>query len=338
MHPLFSLTFRILVIPLAISIFISGCGSFSSNVAKLSSGMSRKEVIEIAGSPEDVVKNRAEEALDYKDGIIILRNGKYSYSFLKKDLYFEVNIDALSSRENVGKKAIIFSGDKDISVSDIQFKEFAGFVKELLKNKGYSITNDEKKAETAIFLSYGISEPKIVTRNYTVPVYGMISSGKTKTTSSQTKASASAYGSGTGSYGSYNPYVGSSYGGYNYSARGSAYGIENTEATESTSPEYGVIGTETRQVTITTFTCYLALDAMDLKLYKKQKELKQHWKTVITSTGPSGDLRRVFPVLVTASFDNIDVSTGNILKWVVTEKDPRLSMIMGRIPASTENK
>ncbi len=82
----------------------------------------------------------------------------------------------------------------------------------------------------------------------------------------------------------------------------STYG--NTATVNSTTtytPTYGVTGSTTHTGTYTTFTRYMFIDALDLNEYKKTEKQKQIWKTTVISTGSSGDLRRVVPVLVAAS-------------------------------------
>ena len=49
----------------------------------------------------------------------------------------------------------------------------------------------------------------------------------------------------------------------------------------------------------------MILDAIDLNEYRETEKEVQLWKTTVTSTGTSGDLRQVFPILVAASQEHI---------------------------------
>ena len=52
------------------------------------------------------------------------------------------------------------------------------------------------------------------------------------------------------------------------------------------------------------------------------------WKTIIKSTGSSGDLRRVFPVMIGASYKYFDNNTHKeIFVDITDEKDPRVISI-----------
>lgn len=86
-------------------------------------------------------------------------------------------------------------------------------------------------------------------------------------------------------------------------------------------PTYGVTGSTTNTKTRTSYRRYMFLDAIDVEKYKKTKETIQAWKTMVTSTGSSGDLRRIFPVLVAASKEYFGTNTGQQVKVTLTEND-----------------
>jgi hypothetical protein len=73
----------------------------------------------------------------------------------------------------------------------------------------------------------------------------------------------------------------------------------------------------------------MVLDAVDLDEYKKSKNEVQLWKTTVTSSGSSGDLRRVFPILVGASQQYIGKNTGQKVEVDLYEEDERVSGIKG---------
>jgi hypothetical protein len=78
----------------------------------------------------------------------------------------------------------------------------------------------------------------------------------------------------------------------------------------------------------------VVLDAIDLSEYRKSKKEVQLWKTTVTSTGSSGDLRRVFPVMVTASKPHIATNSGQQIKVKIRENDPNILEIKGQVSAS----
>jgi hypothetical protein len=73
----------------------------------------------------------------------------------------------------------------------------------------------------------------------------------------------------------------------------------------------------------------LVLDAVDLDEYKRTQKALPIWKTTVTSTGSSGDLRLVFPVLVAASVPYIGTNTGKKVDVTIKEDDKLVVQIKG---------
>ena len=79
----------------------------------------------------------------------------------------------------------------------------------------------------------------------------------------------------------------------------------------------------------TTFFRFLILDAVDLEEYRQSEKVIEVWRTTVTSKGSSGDLRRVFPVLVGAAKSYIGTNTGKQIDITLTEQDERVLEIKG---------
>ena len=77
-------------------------------------------------------------------------------------------------------------------------------------------------------------------------------------------------------------------------------------------PSYGVTGYQTKIGTVTTYGRYIKLTAFDYPTFLKHNQLKELWKTVITSTGTNGDLRAIFPLMLKASTPYIASNTKRI--------------------------
>lgn len=204
---------------------------------------------------------------------------------------FHVNIDSLSSKLNQSYKTyILFPGNKDTSPSDLQFQEFSQYINKALVSKGFTPTENIEGAELAIFLGYGIGDPEEHLYSYSIPVYG-----QTGISSAATYGNINTYGN-FGSYYSRTTYT----------------------------PSYGVTGYTSHVGSYVTYFRYVLLTAFDLNEYRKTQKEVQVWKTTITSSGSSGDLRMVFPVLVGASKDYIATNTGQILEVILGESDKRV--------------
>ncbi len=204
---------------------------------------------------------------------------------------FRVNVDSIGSSSENKKSYVLLPGNKDTKVDDLQFKEYASYVNRVLLQHGFALAENFENANVAIFLGYGIGEPQERQYSYSIPTWG-----ETGVSSSST----------TGT-------VSSSYGGY-----GSYSG------TTTYTPTYGVTGATTHTGSYTTYFRFMFLDAVDLEEYKKSKKEIQLWKTTVTSTGYSSDLRRVFPVLVAASKKHIATNTGKKITIELFEVDAQV--------------
>jgi len=209
---------------------------------------------------------------------------------------FQVNVDSISTLEaEVQKKYILLSGLKDVKPTDLQFREYASYVDKALAAKGFVKADDFQDANVAIFLAYGIGNPQKHHYTYSLPVWG-----QTGVSSSTTSGTLSTYGG----YGTY-------------------------RGTTTYTPTYGITGYTSHSGTRITYFRFLVLDAVDLNEYRRSQNTKQIWRTTVTSTGSSGDLRRVFPVLVGASRPYIGINTGKKIKITLTESDKRVIEIKG---------
>jgi hypothetical protein len=73
----------------------------------------------------------------------------------------------------------------------------------------------------------------------------------------------------------------------------------------------------------------MLLDAYDLDIFNKTNQTVQVWRTTETSTGSSGDLRRVFPILVAGSGAYIGKNTGQNVEIILKENDKEVKKIKG---------
>ena len=70
-----------------------------------------------------------------------------------------------------------------------------------------------------------------------------------------------------------------------------------------------------------TYFRFLVLDAIDYDEYKQSQKIVPLWQTIVTSTGSSGDLRSVLPVLVAASKPYIGNNTRKKVNFQMAEDD-----------------
>ncbi len=203
---------------------------------------------------------------------------------------FSVRVDSIGSSSADKKTYQLLPGNKDVKADDLQFKEYAAYVHRALFKQGFVPAESFEKASVGIFLSYGIGEPTEHQYSYSTNTYG-----QTGVSSSRTTGRVSPGGS--------------------------------VSTTTTYTPKYGKIGETSHIGTYTTYSRYMILDAVDLDEYRKSEKEVQLWKTTVTSTGSSSDLRLVFPILVAASSQYIATNTGKKIKVDLYENDAQVKEI-----------
>lgn len=203
-------------------------------------------------------------------------------------LKYTVNINSISAPNIENKKRYaLLPADETLSEGSLQYQEYTNYIDIALQQKGFIKEQNFETADIAIFIKYDISDPETTTSNYSIPTYGETGI-----------ASASSYGT--------------------FDALG------NYSQRTTYTPTYGVTGSRTYQETTTTYHRYLVLNAVDLDEYRKTEKLKQVWNTKIQSSGSDGDLRTIFPFLLTAAKPYLGSNTGKTIEVDIFKNDERV--------------
>lgn len=209
----------------------------------------------------------------------------------------QVGVNSFSRQINeVRKTYILVPGNKNVGINDLEYIEYAKYVERALTNLGLSKEEDAAKADLFIFLAYGVGEPEEHT--YSVPIIGQTGVASQRTT-------------------------------------GSYYNIGNTgfySSRTTTTPQYGVTGYGTK--TAIRFSRYIYITAYDLIEYRNTNKELIIWDTRIASVGSSGDLRKVFPIMLAASLDYIGKDTKGIKEIQIDEYSSAVSLIKGNNPTT----
>lgn len=165
-----------------------------------------------------------------------------------------------------GKTFFIESGDDKVLSTDVEFKEFAGYVSKALELYGAKETIDKKNADICILVTYGIKDESYK-ESIPQPIWGNtgISSIKTKD----------------------NPY-----------GPGTVTEVDHVQ---------GITGYKNIERDVTQFLRVLNIYAYDNKITDKPDML---WKTNVTSSGTSNDLRIILPVMAWTGIGWYGRSTG----------------------------
>jgi hypothetical protein len=203
---------------------------------------------------------------------------------------FYVDVSALRDVQLPEKRTyVVYPGQQGVDPTDLQFREFAAQLDQVLQAKGFTPAAPDARPDLVILLSYGIGEPQM--SYYSYPVFGRISGGTSTFT-------ASTFGSGGGT---------------------------RTAGTISSPTRHGVVGTRTG--TRREFTRWAAVEAVDVEAFAKTQKIAQAWRTTMTSSGASGDLRRVFPVMLAAGQPYIGTNTRQQVRRVLSDESPEVVAI-----------
>jgi hypothetical protein len=209
---------------------------------------------------------------------------------------FSISVDSLASPEASTKKTyLLIPGNDGVTWDDLQFKEYAVYLMRILDAQGYILAKSNEEANLVIILSYGIGDPQIQQYSYSLPTWG-----KTGVSSANTYGTASTYGNTT-----------------------------TLNATTTYTPTYGVTGYNTYSGTTTTFFRYAFITGYDYEKFKETNKQVKLWQTTITSTGASGDLRQVFPVLLGASVPYLATNTGKKVEVSLQENEKVVKAVKG---------
>lgn len=209
---------------------------------------------------------------------------------------FHVVVDSLASPAAQQKRTyLLLPGNNGVTWDDLQFQEYAVYVMRALNAQGFIAAKKTEDADIAIVLSYGIGDPQTTQYSYSLPVWG-----QTGVSSVHTYGTATAYGNSA------------SYSG-----------------TTTYTPTYGVTGYTSHVGTQTTYFCYALITGYDFKAFKETGKQIQLWRTTVTSSGSSGDLRQVFPVLISASVPYLATNTGKQVSVQLYENDKIVRAVKG---------
>jgi hypothetical protein len=190
------------------------------------------------------------------------------------------------------KRYVLHSAVKEIPVDDLYFREHSGYFRQILKQQGYREVQDRESADMVIYFDYGMSGGKVIHHTYTRPVYATVGGETIDVTERRVDAS----------------------------------GKTTSRRTRSVfiPPRDYVVGMTTERETYTLYTAHAVLEAKAIKPGDETKDGRTLWKTIITTTSRSDDLRRLMPMLAIASAPYLGTNTRGVQTVDLGENDPRV--------------
>lgn len=210
---------------------------------------------------------------------------------------FNVDVSGLTSQSaHQYRTYIILPGNKGVTPDDLQFQEYAMDLSRALQADGFVPAKTGDHADVVIALSYGIGDPQAHQYSFALPIFG------------QTGV-ASSYSSGV-------------INGYGNSA--------SYSGTTTYMPKYGITGYMPIRREYTTYFRYVLISAYQLKPLLESKDLVELWQTAIGSTGSTGDMREVYPILIAAAFPYFATDTGKQIHVRLYESDDAVKLVEGQ--------
>ena len=109
----------------------------------------------------------------------------------------KMKVESLSADDSK-KKYVLMPGNKGVSDTNLQYKEFSTYIHRALGRHGFIKADDFDKAEMVILVMYGISKPS--TTITTMPVYGQTGISESTKYGTVTTEGDSKYYTGTTRY------------------------------------------------------------------------------------------------------------------------------------------
>ncbi len=202
-----------------------------------------------------------------------------------------VKVDSIVGSESMPDKTYSwFSGMPKVPQDDLYFREFSNYFRSVLKQQGY-VESKEDNAPVAIYFSYGVSPGKTVQYTTSTPLYDW-------------------YGGDTIVY---------------VQTRDEGGGEVSRTTSTVTTPLYRrMVGVDVDTRSYTVFTSYAVLEAKRYQPGSKPQEMKTLWKTTVSTTSKSNDLRALMPVLAAAAAPYIGIDTGAAKIIKIQKDDPKL--------------
>lgn len=208
---------------------------------------------------------------------------------------YEVEVNSFGEYDMTGKTFVIIPADENIPSSDLEFKEYSGYICKVLATTGAHEINNILDADICILMHYEITNQSY-SETVSVPVWGKTGIKSITTNSfsignSNTSASASVSAYGNTAHGNGNSFTN---------------GISNTTTNTSVNYSYGISGYNNVQRHVDNYLRIINLYAYDNKETENPIML---WKSNIMSDGSSNDIRKIVPYMSYVAMEGVNNNT-----------------------------
>jgi hypothetical protein len=194
-----------------------------------------------------------------------------------------------------GVSYIVLPLEQDVAENSLEFQEYKRYLDRALAAKDFVQAADTSSADIALLFGYGIGDPQTRNYSYSLPVFG-----QTGVSGSTTTGTISTYGSNS-----------------------------TFSGTTTYTPTYGITGYNNISGSTSVYTRHFTVTAYDWQTYLATQEEIVLWQTAVVSTGFSGDLRRVMPIIIAAGQAYLGDDTGQAVSLTLYETDDDVIRIKG---------
>ena len=209
-----------------------------------------------------------------------------------------IEVNSFGEYDMNGKTFVIIPLNNEIDAEDLEFKEYATYIKKILAMLGATESN-KTDADLYIQLQYDITD-KSYQETVSEAVYGQTTvssittnTNTTTTTKTDTKAKVSVYGN-------------TAYG----NAKSEKKKNENTNSTTNVTYNYGITGYKDVQQNVALFQRVMSLYAYENNNAEKPVMV---WKSNLVSSGASDELREIVPAMSYAALGYIAVNANETI-------------------------
>jgi hypothetical protein len=210
-------------------------------------------------------------------------------------LVVQVNAIANPQAKPANPRYVLVNGNAEGREDDLFFREFSAYFVPLLKDKGYQRVNDRAQADLQIVFRFAVSEGRTGVNTFTHPIYETVGGNTITFTNTKTDSS-----------------------GTTTTTKGTVYVPMQTQ----------YVGTVLESQTYTLFTSSVVLEALTLE--KGDKAPTMIWKTMLSSTSDSNDLRAIMPYMAAAAAPYLGSNSGELKDIRFKPDDPKVTAIKAK--------
>ncbi len=206
-------------------------------------------------------------------------------------LTMQVNAIADKNLKPTGMRYVLLNGNTKGQEDDLFFREFSAYFVQLLTNKGYQRVKTRDRADIEIFFRYGVSDGRSGVHTFMHPIYETVGGNSIQFTETKTDSS----------------------------------GTTTTTGTVHIPASYQYVGTAVESRRYTVFTSSIALEAYSVPAGQDAPSIL--WKTLVSSTSDSNDLRAIIPVMAVAVEPYLAGNSGKQQSISIKYEDPKVLAI-----------